>query len=100
MCLSIFCVTVSFILEAKKGSWSSNLSVVGVSLFFIGAISDFPKDKFQCFELVFTTLMYAAAPHALLEVSEYIYNSTFCVLVVYLPLHWLVKLIPKAWMSN
>ena len=58
-----------------------------VSLYFIGAISDFPKKKFQCFQLVFTTLMYAAAPHALLEVSENICSSTFCVLVVYLPLH-------------
>ena len=100
MCLSIFYVTVSFIIEAKKGTWSSNLSVVGCKFVFHWAILDFPEKKCQCFKLVFTTLMYAAAPHALLEVSENICNSTFCVLVLYLPLHWLVKLIPLAWMSN
>ena len=52
-----------------------------VSLFFFGAIFDFPRTKLQCFELVFITLMYAAAPYALLEASGIICTSNFCVSV-------------------
>ena len=61
-------------------AYSSNLGMV-VSLFFIDAIFDFLKTKLQCFELVFITLVYAAAPNALLEASVNIRNSIFSVSV-------------------
>ena len=77
---SISCVTVSFILEANNAACSSNLGMV-VNLFFIGAIFDFPRIRLQCFELVFITLIYAAAPYALLEASANICKSTFFVSV-------------------
>ena len=72
MCMSISSVTVSFIREANNAACSSNLGMV-VSLFLIGAIFDFLKTKVQFFELVFITLMYAAAPYNLLEASSNIY---------------------------
>ena len=78
--MSISCVTVSFILEANNAACSSNLGMV-VSLFFIGAIFDFPRIRLQCFELVFITVMYATAPYALQEASANICNSTFFVSV-------------------
>ena len=78
--MSISCVTVSFILEANNAACSSNLGMV-VSLFLIGAIFDFSRTRVQCFELVFITLTYAAAPYALLEASGNMCNSTFFVSV-------------------
>ena len=59
--MSISCATVSFILETNNAACSSNLGMV-VSLLFIGAIFDFPRTRLQCFEIVFITMMYAAAP--------------------------------------
>ena len=76
MNMSIFYVTVSFILEANKAACSSNVGMV-VSFFFIGAIFDIPRTRLQCFELVFIALMHAAVPHALQEASVNICNSTF-----------------------
>ena len=76
--MSISCVTVSFINEANNADCSSNLGMV-VSLFFIGAIFDFPRIRLQCFELVFITLMYAAVPYALQEPSANLCNLTFFV---------------------
>ena len=76
--MSISCVTVTFILEANNAACSSDLGMV-VSLFFICAIFDFPRTRLQCFELVFTTLTYAAAPYALLEASANVCNSTIFV---------------------
>ena len=78
--MPIYCVTVSFILETNNAACSSNLGIV-VNLFFIGAIFDFPRIRLQCFELVFITLIYAAAPYALLEASANICKSTFFVSV-------------------
>ena len=80
MCIPFSCVTVSFIFEADNVACSSNIGMIE-SFFLIGAILDFPRTKLQCFELVFITLMYAAASYALLEASANICNSTFCVSV-------------------
>ena len=78
--MSISCVTVCFILEAENAACSFKLGMVA-SLFFIGAIFDFPRTKLQRFELVFTASMHAVAPYALLEASGNICDSTFSVLV-------------------
>ena len=70
----------------NNAACSSNLGMV-VSLFFIGAIFDFPRTRLQCFELGFTTLTYAAAPYAILEASANVYNSTFFVSVALKLIH-------------
>ena len=51
MCLSIFCITVSFILEAKKGTWSSNLSVVGCKFVFHWSNFGFSEKKVSMFSI-------------------------------------------------
>ena len=61
-------------------TYSSNLGMA-VSLFFIGTIFDFLRTKLQSFQLVVTTLVYTAAPYALIEASANICNSTFSVSV-------------------
>ena len=75
MRISVSCVTVSFILEANKATCSS----YQLLRLFIGEVFDFPKTRLQCFEIVFITLMYAAALYTLLDALTNICNCIICI---------------------